>query len=214
MRRLMLALVVVLAACGGATPTAAPTLTVASACDAAFAAAVGVDEMSDSVSDLYPAIRACSTVAAWSVAFTAHGGAGFTGTPTEVLRNACMAAEVASELLCKSVEAESLATGEPAEPTPVPLPVKVTKLTKTVSPGATASITVFTIKGASCGISVLYESGESTATGLDPKKADAKGYVSWQWKVGLKTNPQTIPVSVTCDLKGRTGELTADVTVP
>jgi hypothetical protein len=105
------------------------------------------------------------------------------------------------------------ATEEPA-PTPVPLPVKVTKVTETVSAGKTAAITVFTIKGASCGISVLYESGESTAKGLDPKKADAKGYVTWQWKVGLKTNPQTVPVTVTCDLKGRTGETTADVTVP
>ena len=104
-------------------------------------------------------------------------------------------------------------TEKPA-PTPVPLPVKVTKLTKTVSPGDTASITVHTNVGASCGISVLYDSGESTAKGLDPKKADAKGDATWRWFVGPKTGSQTVLVTVTCDKNGRTGEVTADVTVP
>jgi hypothetical protein len=213
MRRLMLAFVLVFAACGGATPTSPPTPTAATACDAAFAAAAGVDEMSDSVSDLYSAIRACSTVADWSAAFAAHGGAGFTGTPTEVLRNACMAAEVASAPLCKSVEAEAPATAAPAASVPLPVPVKVTKITKTVSPGDPASITVRTIKGASCSISVEYESGTSTAAGLDPKKVDANGDATWRWVVGPKTNPQTVPVTVTCAVNGRTGEVSADVTV-
>jgi hypothetical protein len=100
MRRLMLAFILVFAACGGAATTGAPTPDAAAACDDAFAAAAGVAEMADSVSDLYPAIRACSTVADWSAAFAAHSGAGFTGPPTEVLRNACMAAEVSGEPLC------------------------------------------------------------------------------------------------------------------
>ena len=95
--------------------------------------------------------------------------------------------------------------------TPVPLPVKVTKITKTVSPGDTASVTAFTIKGARCSISVLYDSGESTAKGLDSKKTDARGYVTWKWQVGLKTNPQTVLATVTCDLKGRTGLAMAHV---
>jgi hypothetical protein len=122
MRRLVLAIAVILAACAGATPTSPPTPTAATACDAAFAAAAGVDEMSDSVSDLYPAIRTCSTVTAWSAAFAVHGGAGFTGTPTDVLRNACTAAEVASAPLCKSVEAEAPATAAPAASVPSRFP--------------------------------------------------------------------------------------------
>jgi hypothetical protein len=74
-----------------------------SACKAAFDAAAAVDPMQDSVADLYPAIRACS-LADWRTEFTAHGGAGFTGTPDEVLRNACQSAEVASTALCQRVQ--------------------------------------------------------------------------------------------------------------
>lgn len=99
-------------------------------------------------------------------------------------------------------------------PTPVPLPVKVTKFTKTVSPGDRASITVRTTKGASCSISVLYESGESEAKGLDPKKANSSGDVALAWAVGPKSNPQTALVTVTCEAKGRTGLVTADLAVP
>jgi hypothetical protein len=110
--------------------------------------------------------------------------------------------------------AEAPATEEPVEPTPVPLPVEVTKVTETVSPGATASITAHTNAGASCGIGVLYDSGESTAKGLDPKKSNAKGDVTWKWLVGRKTNPQTVLVTVWCEKNGRTGVADAEVMVP
>ena len=50
-------------------------------------------------------MRACTTIAAWSAAFTANNGAGFTGTPTEVLTNVCSAPEVASAPLCKLIAA-------------------------------------------------------------------------------------------------------------
>jgi len=103
---------------------------------------------------------------------------------------------------------------EAPSPAPVPLPVTVAKLTKTVAPGGTASITVHTNAGAACGISVAYESGESTAEGLDAKTSNAKGDVTWRWLVGRKTNPQTIPVTVWCEKNGRTGGATEDVTVP
>lgn len=91
-----------IAACGGSTPgsTVSPPV---SACGAAFDAAAAVDPMQDSVSDLYPAIRACS-LADWRTEFAAHDGAGFTGTADEVLRNACSADAVASTALCTQVE--------------------------------------------------------------------------------------------------------------
>ncbi len=44
-----------------------------------------------------------------------------------------------------------------------------------VAPGATASIVVH------------YKSGPSTAAGLEPKKADSNGNVSWSWHVGGNT---------------------------
>jgi hypothetical protein len=71
-----------------------------------------------------------------------------------------------------------LATEAPAEPTPVPLPVSVTEVTETVSPGGTASITAHTNAGADCDVSVEYAPGMSTAKGLDPQTSDAKGNVT------------------------------------
>jgi hypothetical protein len=93
------------------------------------------------------------------------------------------------------------------------LPVKVTKSTESTSPGDRASINVRTAKDASCAISVLYESGESEAKGLGPKKADSSGDVAWAWNVGVNPNPQTALVTVTCEANGRTGIVAADLTV-
>ena len=94
-------LAVLVAACGG---PGAPAATTADACGAAFASAAGVDKNADTVADLHPAVRACTTIAAWSAAYTANNGAGFQGTPTEVLANVCTAPEVAETPLCKLVK--------------------------------------------------------------------------------------------------------------
>lgn len=45
-------------------------------------------------------------------------------------------------------------------------------------------------------IKVVYSSGESSAKGLENKKADANGNVSWTWKVGAKTKPGTYTITV------------------
>ena len=155
MRRLMLALVVVLAACGGASPTTAPAT---------------------------PSPTATATP---SPTATATPSPTATATPTE----------------------------EPAASVPLPVPVRVTKITETVAVGDPASITVFTLKGANCSIEVLYDSGVSTAKGLDPTDADANGIATWSWTVGSKTSPQTVPLTVTCSVPGRTGQVSAEVTV-
>jgi hypothetical protein len=102
MRRLALVgSMVLLAACGG---TAGNTQQAADACEEAFTAAAGVDAMADSVSDLYPAVRACATIEAWTAAFDENDGAGFLGSATDVLRNVCMAPEIADEPLCAMVQ--------------------------------------------------------------------------------------------------------------
>jgi hypothetical protein len=93
-------LVVLLAACGGSTASFSSTDT----CGAAFAAAAGVDKNADTIADRYPAIRACATLDAWSAAFIANNGAGFTGSSMGVLTNVCTAPEVAETPLCKLVK--------------------------------------------------------------------------------------------------------------
>ena len=98
-------------------------------------------------------------------------------------------------------------------PTLIPLPVRIVDYTKTVSPGDQASIAVRTSSGAKCTISVLYESGESEAKGLDEKTADSSGDVTWAWSVGHNTNPQTALVTVTCESMSQTGVLMIDLAV-
>lgn len=95
-------------------------------------------------------------------------------------------------------------TEEP-EATPKPLSVKVTKLTKSVNRNGTASITIKTSKGAECSITVQYASGASTAAGLDDKKANSEGLVTWQWKVGGRTTKGSWPIRVWCELGERDG---------
>ena len=67
----------------------------------------------------------------------------------------------------------------PTEPPDVvfDLPVKLTKRTASVARNARASVTIKTTKGAECGIDVQYKSGSSTAGGLEPKVANAKGAI-------------------------------------
>jgi hypothetical protein len=96
----VVAIALVFAGCGDPLPPGTPT----KACGAAFEAAAGVDKNADTVADLYPAVRACTTVAMWSAAYVDNDGAGFKGTPTEVLTNVCTAPEVADTQLCKSIK--------------------------------------------------------------------------------------------------------------
>ena len=59
-----------------------------------------------------------------------------------------------------------------------------------------ATATVKGKPGATYSISVYYGGTESTAKGLDSKKADANGNVSWTWTVGSNTTPGTQSVIV------------------
>lgn len=45
-------------------------------------------------------------------------------------------------------------------------------------------------------IYVYYSSGASKAKGLDAKTTDADGYVSWTWKIGIKTKAGTYSITV------------------
>jgi hypothetical protein len=101
MRRIgLVAATLLLAGCGGGAASAPR----ADVCGEAFAAAASVDETADTVSDLYRAVRACTTVEAWTAAFDANGGAGFTGSAESVLTNVCTAPEISEEPLCKLVQ--------------------------------------------------------------------------------------------------------------
>jgi hypothetical protein len=86
------------------TSDASLSTTVTAACNSAFAAAAAVDVMADTVSDLYPAVRACASVAEWVAAANGNPGAISSGVdPREFLGNVCASgtAGMSAEALCK-----------------------------------------------------------------------------------------------------------------
>lgn len=110
-------------------------------------------------------------------------------------------------------------TEESAEPSPTdpptakPLSVKVTKRTKSVRRNSTASVTIKTSKGARCSIDVQYSSGSATAKGLDSKKANSSGGITWKWKVGSNTTRGTWPIDIWCELGDRSGSVSTEFKV-
>ena len=120
------------------------------------------------------------------------------------------------------------ATGRPAtpaspvgvkpDPTEQPdvvfdLPVEVTKRTASVARNATASVRIKTTPGAECGIDVRYRSGSSTAEGLEPKTANAKGSITWKWLVARNIAKGSAPIVVTCTLGDQSGRADTSVKV-
>jgi len=93
------------------------------------------------------------------------------------------------------------------------LGVKLTKKTANVARNANASVTIETTDGAECGIDVRYESGSSSANGLEPKVAGAKGAVTWKWLVGRNESTGLVPIVVTCTLAERLGQLETRIRV-
>ena len=75
-------------------------------------------------------------------------------------------------------------------------PIVFTNYTNYVEAGSTASVTIQGAPNTDYTIHVYYDSGESEAEGLGMKKSDANGVVSWEWKVGIKTNPGTHAIKV------------------
>jgi hypothetical protein len=98
----------VVAGCGVGTQVRSTFEEVTTACTEAFAEAAAVGDMEDSVEDLYPAIRACETLAEWTAASDAYPAA-LDGAPAALFaQNACASNEsLAGEPLCIEVGAIS-----------------------------------------------------------------------------------------------------------
>lgn len=82
-------------------PTEEPALPTG-ACDAAFAEAAAVDQMQDTVADLYPAAHACTSVEDWVAASEGNPGA-IDVDPEVFLGNMCLSPEIADADLCAEV---------------------------------------------------------------------------------------------------------------
>ena len=75
--------------------------------------------------------------------------------------------------------------------------ISIISLTESVKPNNKASISIKGNPNTTYSISVYYSSGPSTAAGLESKKSDSKGKVSWTWKVGGKTKAGTYRIVIT-----------------
>lgn len=58
-----------------------------------------------------------------------------------------------------------------------------------VKPGEYATVNIKVTPNKEHKINVYYSSGASKAKGLESKKSDSNGSISWTWKVGAKTKP-------------------------
>jgi micrococcal nuclease len=115
--------------------------------------------------------------------------------------SACNGAHQPAEEAPGAAATSAPATATPAAPTQPTAPsggVTITRAPGTVRRGATASVAAHTAPGAACTIIVRYKSGPSKAQGLGPKSANARGDVTWSWKVGTNTTPGAWPVTITC----------------
>lgn len=68
-----------------------------------------------------------------------------------------------------------------------------------VEAGQGARLTIQVTPNTEYQISVYYSSGASKAKGLEPKKSDANGNISWTWKVGSRTKAGEYKIVVTGD---------------
>ena len=122
--------------------------------------------------------------------------------------------------------APTVAASTPAstEPSPSPSPsqeateppalsLAFTQFTSPVSRGATATVSIKTLAGASCSIVVEYKSGPSKASGLGDTTASGSGVASWSWKIGSSTTQGSWPVTVACRTSAASGSIKRDVVV-
>ena len=94
-----------------------------------------------------------------------------------------------------------------------PLTLAVTDLASPAARGSVASLTISTVPGAQCTITVYYKSGASKASGLAPQTADDSGSVTWDWNVGRNTTPGTWKIKVTATAGGVTKTVTTSFVV-
>ncbi len=69
-------------------------------------------------------------------------------------------------------------------------------VTSSVSAGSFASVSIHGAPNTTYSITVIYNSGKSTASGLEDVTSDSNGNTSWSWKVGTRTKSVTYPITV------------------
>jgi DNA-entry nuclease len=98
-------------------------------------------------------------------------------------------------------------TSKSTTSTPNTSSTSVTTSGLTVETGEEATVSVKTKPNVQGTIEVIYSSGPSHASGLEPKTSDSNGNISWTWEVGTRTKPGTYDVIIKIDGKTITKQL-------
>ena len=70
--------------------------------------------------------------------------------------------------------------------------LEFTNVTSSVSAGSFASVSIHGAPNTTYSITVVYNSGISTASGLEDVTSDSNGNASWSWKVGTRTKSDVV----------------------
>lgn len=93
------------------------------------------------------------------------------------------------------------------------LSLKIVSITSPIEAGSYAVLIAEATPNSQCTITVYYNSGPSSASGLGAKTADSNGNVSWEWKIGSNTSPGEYKIIVTSSLNNHTVSKTVYFTV-
>lgn len=74
--------------------------------------------------------------------------------------------------------------------------IEFTDVSSSVSAGSFANVSIHGAPNTTYSITVVYNSGISTANGLEDITSDSNGNASWSWKVGSRTKSGTYPITV------------------
>jgi len=92
-------------------------------------------------------------------------------------------------------------------------PLQIVSVTSPIKAGDSATLVAKTTLNTECSITVYYNSGASTASGLITKNADLNGNIFWTWKTSTNTTPGSYKIVVTANLNGKTISQTVYFTV-
>lgn len=74
--------------------------------------------------------------------------------------------------------------------------IEFTDVSSSISAGSFANVSIHGAPNTTYSITVVYNSGISTANGLEDVTSDSNGNAYWSWKVGSRTKSGTYPITV------------------
>lgn len=117
-------------------------------------------------------------------------------TPTHKIIIACAIAVVMIATSLAVGFSIGSCTAKPKETVPVPTSIRSVNYKDKANRGDDMWFAMNGTPNSLYNITVYYDSGESTADGLEPQMSSDTGYVYWKWKVGTNTNYGTYKIVI------------------